>query len=63
MKTKIFHHTYTNLAPVAVIARLTLLESLRNRLPWAVMLLAALGLGLAAFLEEVGCGGSGMVWV
>lgn len=43
---------YVNVAPVIVIARLTLLEALRNRLPWAVLLLAALGLGLAAFLEE-----------
>lgn len=35
------------------IARLTLLESWRNRLPWAVLVLALLGMGLAAFLEEV----------
>lgn len=41
-----------NLTPMLVIARLTLLETLRNRLPGAVLVLAVLGLGLAAFLEE-----------
>lgn len=40
------------LSPVLVIARLTLLETLRNRLPWAVLLLVSLGLGLAVFLAE-----------
>ncbi|MEO5362296.1 MAG: hypothetical protein H7838_01535 [Magnetococcus sp. DMHC-8] len=34
------------------IARLTLLENWRNRLPWAVVLLVGLGWGLAAFLAE-----------
>lgn len=34
------------------IARLTLMETWRNRLPWAVVLLVVVGLGLAAFLEE-----------
>ncbi|MEO5352556.1 MAG: hypothetical protein H7835_05015 [Magnetococcus sp. XQGC-1] len=36
---------------VLAIARLTLLESWRNRLPWAVLALVLLGLGLALFLE------------
>ncbi|MBF0582688.1 MAG: ABC transporter permease [Magnetococcales bacterium] len=39
-------------ACLLTIARLTLLETWRNRLPWAVLWLVALGWGLAAFLNE-----------
>jgi ABC-type Na+ efflux pump permease subunit len=43
----------TTLTPVLTIARYTLLEALRNRLVWLLLLIALAAIGLAGFLGDI----------